>query len=66
MPAVQGGTSAKPRAQLPEMASGTTSSSYDRRQGFWKRIDSGELIIDPGETTGWILTYEEKGERMKD
>jgi hypothetical protein len=48
------------------MASGTTSSSYDRRQGFWKRIDSGELIIDPGETTGWILTYEEKGERMKD
>jgi len=48
------------------MASGTTSSFYDRSQGFEKRTDSGELIIDPGETACWILTYEEKAERMKD
>lgn len=47
-------------------ASGMTSSLYDRGQGFWKRTGSGELIIDPGEIAGWILTYEEKGERMKD
>jgi len=60
------GASAKLKAQLPKMASGTTSSLHDRGQGFWKRTDSGELIIDPGETAGWILTYEEKGERMKD
>jgi hypothetical protein len=47
-------------------ASGTTSSLFDRGQGFWKRTEGGELVIDPGEVAGWILTYEETGKRIKD
>ena len=47
-------------------ASETTSSLHVRGKGFWKRTDSGELMIDPGEMAGWVLTYEEKGKRMKD
>ena len=47
-------------------ASGTTSSLFDRGQGFWKRTEGGELVIDPGEVAGWMLIYEEKGKRMKD
>jgi len=47
-------------------ASGTVSSLYDRGQFFWKKTESGEIIIDPGEIAGWIFTYEKKGKRMKD
>jgi len=45
---------------------GTNSSFYDRGTFFWRKTNSGELIIDPGEIAGWIFIYEEKGKRMKD
>jgi hypothetical protein len=47
-------------------ASETTSPLYDRVQGFWKRTEGGEFMIDPGGIAGWVLTCEEKGKRMKD
>jgi hypothetical protein len=47
-------------------ASETTCSLHDRGQGFWKRPEGGELMIHPGEMTDWVLTYKEKGKRMKD
>jgi hypothetical protein len=40
-----------------------TSSRFDRGNHFWSRDDSGEVIIDPGEITAWVLIDEFGGGR---
>jgi hypothetical protein len=42
-------------------SAGDSSSHFDRGRGFWPRNRDGEMIIDPGEITGWILVKEGSG-----
>ena len=42
-------------------SAGDSSSHFDRGRGFWPRNKDGEMTIDPGEITGWILVKEGSG-----